>query len=100
MINLQSEIDINRAWEITPYNGLGYGAVVVILILVAYYFKNQNEKANDYIQAQNERLHSIAEETINKVGEIKQDREIKHEKVMNILENIIDKLKRLDNLKM
>lgn len=96
---LQTDLDLNRAWEISPYNGLAFGALIIVLGIVIYRLYILYTEAIQYNHQQSERIHSIAEETLNKVGEIKQDREIKHEKVMHFLENISEKLKRLDNLK-
>jgi hypothetical protein len=96
MIILQGEIDVNRAWEISPYNGLAYGALIVLLCVVIIYLKKEYDKAQIYIKEQSERIHTILTETVDKVSEFRQDKELKHEKVMNVLENIMTQLKRID----
>ena len=92
---LQTDIDINRAWEISPYNGLAYGALIVVLCLVIWYFKNELDKANEYNKALVDRVHDMAEETANKITEMKQSGELINGKVLNYLEQIKDTLNKL-----
>jgi hypothetical protein len=92
---LQAEIDINRAWEISPYNGLAYGALIVVLCLVIWYFKNELDKANEYNKALVDRVHDMAEETANKITEMKQSGELINGKVLNYLEQIKERLNKI-----
>ena len=50
---LQGDISLDRAWEISPYNGAAYGGIVVLFIIVIYYLIKQLEKKEEYIQKQN-----------------------------------------------
>lgn len=103
MMYLQTDLDLNKAWEITPYSPYAYGGIIILLCLVIYFLKREYDDVKDfvkeqqkYIMDQNIRIHSMAEEAISKFGEVKQDREIKHEKVITTLEYIVEIIKDLD----
>lgn len=103
MMSIQTNLDFNKAWEITPYSPYAYGGIIVILCLVIYFLKKEYDDVKElvkeqqkYIMDQNIRIHTITEEAISKFGEVKDDRNIKHEKVMTVLEHIVQILTDLD----
>jgi hypothetical protein len=85
---LQTDIDINRAWEISPYNGLAYGAIVVVLIVVAWYFKNLAENKEIYIRELVNKTHELADNVGDKLSDLKQSKEINHTKIVDMLGEI------------
>ena len=44
MVASESEL-ISKAWEISPYNGIAYGAIVVFLILGVVWMNGQRKRA-------------------------------------------------------
>ena len=85
---LQTDIDINRAWEISPYNGLAYGAIVVVLIVIAWYFKNLAENKEIYIRELINKTHELADNVGDKLSDLKQSKEINHTKIVDMLGEI------------
>jgi len=85
---LQADIDINRAWEISPYNGLAYGAIVVVLIVIAWYFKNLAENKEIYIRELVNKTHELADNVGDKLSDLKQSKEINHTKIVDMLGEI------------
>jgi|CXWK01.1.fsa_nt_gi hypothetical protein len=85
---LQTDIDINRAWEISPYNGLAYGAIVVVLIVIAWYFKNLAENKEIYIRELVNKTHELADNVGDKLSDLKQSKEINHTKIVDMLGEI------------
>lgn len=85
---LQTDIDINRAWEISPYNGLAYGAIVVLLVAVAWYFKNLAENKEAYIRELVVKTHDLADNVAEKLSDLKQSKEINHSNVISMLNEI------------
>jgi hypothetical protein len=85
---LQTDIDINRAWEISPYNGLAYGAIVVVLIAIAWYFKNLAENKEIYIRELVNKTHELADNVGDKLSDLKQSKEINHTKIVDMLGEI------------
>jgi hypothetical protein len=85
---LQGDIDINRAWEISPYNGLAYGAIVILLVAVAWYFKNLAENKEAYIRELVVKTHDLADNVGEKLYDLKQSKEINHAKIIGMLDEI------------
>lgn len=99
-------LDVNRAWEISPYNGAAFGALVVVLGLIAYYFMKQAEKKQDYINTIISKVHDLSDATVEKLGEIRenaqmhhtQNEQIKHqnERLIYMLEDMKRRLESID----
>lgn len=85
---LQTDLDINKAWEISPYNGLAYGAIVVVLIVIAWYFKNLAENKEIYIRELVNKTHELADNVGDKLSDLKQSKEINHTKIVDMLGEI------------
>ena len=98
------EVDINRAWEINPYDASAYGAIVVILLgAVMYLVKKLAEKEKE-IKELYVKLHEITDVLGDKLNEIKSITEMTSErnmnvkdKIMYILEDIKNKLNKIEN---
>jgi hypothetical protein len=97
------EVDINRAWEINPYDASAYGAIVVILLgAVMYLAKKLSEKEKE-IKELYVKLHEITDVLGDKLNEIKSITEMRSErhlsikeKIMYILEDIKNRLNKLE----
>ncbi len=106
MIFLQVEnIDLNRAWEISPYNGMAYGALIIVLIMVMagiiYLLKKEMEE-NSLLNKENKELnskvHMYADIMLGKITELQssynQIKENNHEmrtfkeKILYVLEDL------------
>ena len=123
MMNLFQEvspIDLNRAWDINPYNGLGYGAVVLILGYIAYYFKNQVEKERAEVQKERAevqkkqeyidiiigKIHELGDTMTDKMQDISHhaqntnlalnDQKSQNDKVIYILEDVKHRLEKIE----
>lgn len=78
MIFLQVEnIDLNRAWEISPYNGMAYGALIIVLIMgmagIVYLLKkemDENYLLNKENKELNSKVHMYADVMIGKITEL------------------------------
>lgn len=108
-----SPIDLNRAWDINPYNGLGYGAVVLILGYIAYYFKNQVERERAEVQKKQEyidtiigKIHELGDTMTDKMedlsthtqntNQILHDHKSQNDKVIYILEDVKRRLEKIE----
>lgn len=99
-------LDVNRAWEISPYNGAAFGALVVVLGLIAYYFMRQAEKKQEYINTIISKVHELSDATVEKLHEIRdnaqahqmQNEQIKsqNDKLIYILEDVKRRLEMID----
>ena len=99
-------LDVNRAWEISPYNGAAFGALVVVLGVIAYYFMKQAEKKQEYIDSIISKVHELSDATVEKLHEIRdnahmhqvQSEHIKsqNEKLIYILEDVKRRLEMID----
>lgn len=106
MVLLQIEnIDLNKAWEISPYNGAAYGGIVVILIFAIWYLVKQLEKADEALVEERkvtatlfDKVHTISEELGNKLVEAKHGSEMNTTKVVSLIELVLERLKKLDKL--
>lgn len=94
-----ADIDINRAWEISPYNGAAFGALVVVLGCVIWYFLKQIEKKDEiikekdqYIKDTQNKTHEIADVMTEKLTELKHSNENTKEKMLHFFEIIKEKL--------
>lgn len=98
------EVDINRAWEINPYDASAYGAIVVILIMAVIYLAKKLAEKEKEIRDLYLKLHEITDVLGDKLNEIKSITEITSErnlsvkdKIMYILEDIKNRLNKLEN---
>lgn len=98
------EIDINRAWEINPYDASAYGAIIVLLIVAVGYFAKKLTEKEKEIKILYEKLHDIADVLGDKLSEIKGLTEITSErnlsvkdKIMYLLEDIRNRINKLED---
>jgi len=77
---------VQKAWEISPYNGLAFGALVVVLGFFAYTFYKDNKDKD-------EKLHNLSEKSLKVIA-------IVEEKLPDPTEgkHIIEKLEELKEL--
>ncbi len=85
-------IDVGKAWEISPYNGLAYGGIVVLLGLVAWYFKTQAEEKEIYIRSLISKTHDVTDIITEKLTDIKHSKEMNSAQIMGILKGIQSQL--------
>lgn len=71
-------IDLNKVWEINPYNGTAFGALIVLLLAVIYYlYKTIQEQKEDLKQKSDEqkliidRFHEKSDIIKEKLIEVK-----------------------------
>ena len=98
------EVDINRAWEINPYDASAYGAIVVILLAAVMYLVKKLAEKEKEIKELYVKLHEITDVLGDKLNEIKSITEMTSErnmnvkdKIMYILEDIKNKLNKIEN---
>ena len=96
---LQGDISLDRAWEISPYNGAAYGGIVVLFIIIIYYLIKQLEKKEEYIQKQNDKLHEVIDDLGVKLVELKSTKTESSEKILFVLDLIKQRLQDLYNKK-
>lgn len=83
------DIDVNRAWEVNPYDASAYGALLIILIgIIIYLVKKLSEKEKEIKQLY-EKIHTITDVMTDKLSEIKTFTEISTEKNISIKERIL-----------
>lgn len=98
-----TDIDINRAWEISPYNGTAFGALIVFLLVaigaISWYFLKQIEKKDEiikekdqYIKDTHDKTHEIADVMTEKLTELRHSNENTKEKMLHFFEIIKEKL--------
>lgn len=100
-------LDINRAWEISPYNGAAFGALVVVLGVIAYYFMKQAEKKQEYINTIIGKVHELSDAMADKLEDISANSHNHHnqnerimsqnDKVIYILEDVKRRLDKIEN---
>ncbi len=98
-----SDIDINRAWEISPYNASAFGALVVAMGIAIWYFYKQMDKKDQIIKEKDELikiLHDKTHEAVDvmseKLTEIKHSNDNNKEKIIMFLEIIKEKLNKIN----
>ena len=57
-----------KAFEITPYNGLAYGGIVVLLGAFVWLFYKDGEKKDEKIEEANNKLHELSERTLGVIA--------------------------------
>jgi len=109
MFNLQiTDIDINKAWEISPYNGLAYGALILVLcvicMVIGWTFNKYVEKTDLLISEKDkviresyEKTHQIADVLSEKLSELKGENKTSKEKIIYILEDIKSKFDKFNH---
>ena len=101
-----SEIDINRAWEINPYNGLAYGGLIMLLIctnlFVCWAFYKYIEKTDNIIKEKDLQVRETSETSnkalevlINKITEIRESHINSKEVILLVLNDMKDKLNKI-----
>jgi hypothetical protein len=97
-----TDLEINKAWEISPYNGAAFGALIVVLGGVIWYFHNQLNKKDEIIKEKDELikiLHDKTHEAVDvmseKLTEIKHSNDNNKEKIIMFLEIIKEKLNKI-----
>lgn len=98
------DIDINRAWEVNPYDASAYGAIVVLLLVSIIYLAKQLTNKEKETKVLYEKLHNITDILGDKLNEIKQLTDMNNEKnigfkekIMYILEDIKTKLIKIED---
>ncbi len=101
-----SDLDINRAWEISPYNGLAFGALIVVLLVVigalTYFFLKELSKKDDIIKEKDlqiKEMHFKTHEAVDvmneKLVELKFSNDSTKDKIVMMLENLKDLLNKI-----
>lgn len=101
------EVDINKAWEISPYNGTAFGALIVFLTIaiwgLTYYFMKQLDKKDviikekeDYIKEIHVKTHEAIDVMTEKLTELKYSNDATKEKFISFFEIIKDKLNKIN----
>jgi hypothetical protein len=92
---LFQEIDLNRAWEISPYNGAAFGALIVVMGAIIYYFVKQLDKKDEIIKEKdhlikmmNDKAHESIDVITEKLTEIKYSKDSQNEKIVMMLEHL------------
>ena len=83
------ELDINRAWEVNPYDASAYGTIVVLLIAVIIYLSKKLTEKETQINTLYDKIHSITDVMTEKLSEIKTLTEVSTEKNIGLKEKII-----------
>lgn len=100
------EIDVNRAWEISPYNGTAFGALIVFLALaiwgLSYYFLKALDKKDEIIKEKDAHIKEIHEKTHeaidvmnDKLTELKYSNDTTKEKILSVFEVLKEKLNKI-----
>lgn len=98
-----TDIDLNRAWEINPYNGLAYGGLIMLLIcttvFLGFAFWKYVEKTDLIIKEKDGQIRELADTQnkaldvlISKITEIKESHINSKEVLLLVLNDIKDKL--------
>jgi hypothetical protein len=88
-------IEAKDILDITPYNPIVYGFIILLLLSAIYYLHIQNEKKQVYLEKQNDRLHDALEAVTNKLQDIKnhaEKKDITDNHIVSFLEDIKRKL--------
>jgi hypothetical protein len=97
-----TDLDINRAWEISPYNGFAFGALVVVLMVViwslSYFFLKELSKKDDIIKEKDIHIKDIHDKTheaidvmSEKLVDLKYSKDAQNEKIVMMLEHLKEK---------
>ncbi len=87
-----NEINPTDFINISPYNAGAFGALIVILIAIALYFKKLAEEKQQHIKEIIDKTHEI-QETVNlKLSEISLHSQNKDERIIDLLKDIKTKL--------
>lgn len=87
-----TEINPTDFLQLSPYNAGAFGALVVLLIYVALYFKKLAEEKENHIKQIITKTHEI-QETVNvKLSEISLHAQNKDERIIDLLKDIKIKL--------
>lgn len=87
--------DVNKMWEISPYDASAYGALIVVLVSGVIYLSRQLSKKDDKIAELTDKMHSALDIVSEKLVEVKtsnSDLKTIQEKVIYILEDVKNKL--------
>jgi len=101
-----SDLDINKAWEISPYNGLAFGALIVVLMVaigaLTYFFLKELSKKDDIIKEKDlhiKEMHLKTHEAIDvmseKLVELKYSHDGTKDKIVMMLEHLKDLLNKI-----
>lgn len=101
-----SDIDINRAWEISPYNGGAFGALIVVLMIaigaLSYFFLKELSKKDDIIKEKDlqiKEMHLKTHEAVDvmneKLVELKFSNDSTKDKIVMMLENLKELLNKI-----
>ena len=86
------EVNPSDYMNISPYNATAFGAVVVILVYIALYFKKLAEEKQQHIKEIIDKTHEI-QETVNlKLNDISLHAQNKDERIIEMLRDIKTKL--------
>lgn len=91
------DIDINRAWEVNPYDASAYGAIVVLMIVSIIYLSKKLTNKENEIKELYTKLHEITDVLGDKLNEIKGITEIGTERNINVKEKILYVLEDIKN---
>lgn len=92
--------NLEKVWEISPYNTMAYGALVFILMSAVLYLGRQVKAKDDKIAELNDKMHDALDVVSEKLVEVKTfnlDLKGVQEKVLYILEDIKFRLNGKDN---
>lgn len=99
MILQMDSVNIDKVWEISPYNGTAFGGIVVLLLGAVYYFIKVLSAKDAIIkekEAQNmelvNKLHSISDVIGEKLTDIKQSHDVHSDKILYVLNEIKKKV--------
>ena len=97
MILQVENIDLNRVMDITPYNTLSYGALLLLLIIIVYVLYKKIQELEKYNQGLVERIHTLADNIKEKLDQIKEHDQTKQQNIVEILRDVMRKLDTLYN---
>jgi hypothetical protein len=97
-----SDLDINKVWEISPYNAGAFGALLIVLGGIIYYLIKQLDKKDqiikekdDVIREINHKTHEFVDVISDKLNEIKHANINSKEKIEIFFEFIKEKLNKI-----
>jgi hypothetical protein len=97
-----TDIDINKAWEISPYNGYAFGALIMVLMAsiyaLSYFFLKELAKKDEIIKEKDTHIKEIHDKTheaidvmSEKLVEMKYSKDAQNDKIVMMLEHLKDK---------
>lgn len=84
----------DQIMNISPYNALGYGLAVLILIWVVLYFKNQIHEKEKIINQLNDKNHKAWDIVNDKLTEISMQNKVDKPEIMHYLQEIKSRLEK------